>query len=73
MVCTTLDSFYFKIPESRRDLKREIDLVEEYSTLIGYRNFKEIQPTILKVKSSNPELQRNEFINQLSNFVIFSL
>ena len=64
LVCTTLDSFYFKIPESRRDLKREIDLVEEYSTLIGYRNFKEIQPTILKVKSSNPELQRNEFIKQ---------
>ena len=64
LVCTTLDSFYFKIPESRRDLKREIDLVEEYSTLIGYRNFNEIPPVILKFKSSNPELQRNEFIKQ---------
>lgn len=64
LVCTTLDSFYFKIPESRRDLKREIDLVEEYSTLIGYRNFTEIPPTILKFKSSNSELQRNEFIKQ---------
>ena len=71
LVCTTLDSLYFKIPDSRKDLKRQIDLIEEYATLIGYKNFKEILPTVSKFKSLNLNSQRNEFIQQFflnSNF-----
>lgn len=44
LVCETKKEYYFKIPTSRHDLVREIDLIEEYSRFIGYTNFKEILP-----------------------------
>lgn len=44
IVCETKDEFYFFIPNYRNDLVREIDLIEEYSRFIGYRNFVPIFP-----------------------------
>ena len=44
IVCKTSTDFYFQIPENRKDLVREIDLIEEYSRFIGYKNFSEIKP-----------------------------
>jgi phenylalanyl-tRNA synthetase beta subunit len=44
LVCETPFSFYFEIPTSRKDLVREIDLIEEYSRCFGYDQFKEILP-----------------------------
>lgn len=41
----TSDYLYFEISARRRDLEREIDLIEEYSRFIGYKNFSEIIPT----------------------------
>jgi len=59
--------FIFEIPTSRKDLEREIDLIEEYSRFIGYKNFKEILPTknLLTNKNSlkHYELIQNFFIN----------
>jgi phenylalanyl-tRNA synthetase beta chain len=61
------NSFVFEIPTSRKDLEREIDLIEEYSRFIGYKNFKEILPTksLLTSKKSvkHYELIQNFFIN----------
>jgi phenylalanyl-tRNA synthetase beta chain len=44
IICETETDYYFKIPTYRHDLSREIDLIEEYSRFIGYKNFKEILP-----------------------------
>ena len=44
IVCQTKENFFFKIPRYRKDLVREIDLIEEYSRFIGYQNFVEIFP-----------------------------
>lgn len=44
IVCETITTFYFEIPSYRHDLLREIDIVEEYSRFIGYKNFPEITP-----------------------------
>ena len=40
----TKSSFYVQVANFRKDLSREIDLVEEYSRFIGYKNFQEILP-----------------------------
>jgi phenylalanyl-tRNA synthetase beta chain len=42
--CNTPTTFYIQVPDSRTDLLREIDLIEEYSRFFGYKNFKEILP-----------------------------
>ena len=44
IVCKTANELFLKIPTFRRDLTREIDLIEEYSRFIGYSNFQEIVP-----------------------------
>ena len=44
IICNTPNELYFQIPNSRNDLQREIDLIEEYSRFIGYKNFSIILP-----------------------------
>lgn len=44
IVCETKNKLYFRIPNVRKDLQRPIDLIEEYSRFIGYKNFKEFKP-----------------------------
>lgn len=44
IVGNTKNEIYFKISNYRKDLSREIDLIEEYCRFIGYDNFKEILP-----------------------------
>ena len=64
IVCSTLNSLYFRIPDSRKDLVREIDLIEEYARFIGYKNFKEISPIILPFTVLNNKNRKIEFIKQ---------
>jgi DNA-directed RNA polymerase II subunit RPB2 len=52
LVCSTLSVFYFRIPDFRKDLSREIDIIEEYTRFIGYKNFKEILPEYLDKKNN---------------------
>lgn len=44
IICKTNSEFYFSIPSFRKDIRREIDLIEEYSRFIGYKNFEQILP-----------------------------
>lgn len=44
IICHTPNDLYVQIPFYRVDLTREIDLIEEYSRFIGYKNFQEILP-----------------------------
>lgn len=44
IICQTANDLYFNIPVFRNDLEREIDLIEEYSRFIGYKNFEQIKP-----------------------------
>jgi len=70
LVCSTLSVFYFRIPDFRKDLSREIDIIEEYTRFIGYKNFKEILPEYLD-KKNNKKNKNKEFIKQFfinSNF-----
>jgi phenylalanyl-tRNA synthetase beta chain len=55
VVCKTSTDFYFQIPENRKDLVREIDLIEEYSRFIGYKNFSEIKPRKENIISTSKE------------------
>lgn len=61
LVCETKKEYYFKIPIYRKDLLREIDIVEEYSRFIGYKNFNEILP----IKS----VIYKKYLFRLKNFV----
>ena len=45
IVCETKNKLYFRIPKVRKDLQRPIDLIEEYSRFVGYKNFPEFKPT----------------------------
>jgi phenylalanyl-tRNA synthetase beta chain len=63
IVCKTNNEIYFLIPESRKDLNREIDLIEEYSRFIGYKNFNEILPLKEQKKIQNNN-NVNHFIKQ---------
>jgi phenylalanyl-tRNA synthetase beta chain len=58
LICETPKNFYFQIPNSRKDLEREIDIIEEYSRFIGYKNFQEIIP---KKKLIYTKLTQNSF------------
>ena len=58
IICKTKTEFYFEIPNTRKDLTREIDLIEEYSRFIGYKNFKEILPEKIGTKNF---LQKNKY------------
>lgn len=61
LVCESNLSLYFAIPTSRRDLERSIDLIEEYSRFVGYRNFKEILPP-KQIMATKQELKPIQFI-----------
>jgi phenylalanyl-tRNA synthetase beta chain len=45
LIGETAKTFYFSISTFRKDLTRDIDLIEEYSRFIGYKNFHQILPT----------------------------
>lgn len=64
IVCTTLKNLYFQIPDSRTDLIREIDLIEEYARFIGYKNFKEILPVVSQQTKVNSKTEKIAFIKQ---------
>lgn len=68
LICNTQNELYFHIPNTRKDLLREIDLIEEYSRFIGYKNFKELSPT----KTLTKVEKRNVNIEQIKNFFLFS-
>jgi len=74
IICQTKNDFYFLIPNYRKDLEREIDLIEEYSRFIGYKNFIEIFPEKskqnLKTNSQNYEFIKQFFINSSFNEII---
>lgn len=53
LVCETNKEYFFKIPLHRQDLVREIDILEEYSRFIGYKNFQEISPSKSIVYTKN--------------------
>lgn len=63
IICETQSNFYFEIPHYRHDLIREIDIVEEYSRFIGYKNFLEIFPTKKKLNVVNNS-EISKFIRQ---------
>lgn len=62
----TSDDFYFNISSVRNDLKREVDIIEEYSRFIGYKNYLEILPK-KELKFSN-KIRHN--INFIKTFFI---
>jgi phenylalanyl-tRNA synthetase beta chain len=66
LVCESNLSLYFAIPTSRRDLERSIDLIEEYSRFVGYRNFKEILPP----KQTMPTKQELKPIQFITSFFL---
>jgi phenylalanyl-tRNA synthetase beta chain len=73
IICETKKEFYFSIPTFRKDLTREIDLIEEYSRFIGYKNFDEILPVTLQTlnkKRSNYNVIKQYFLNFGFNEII---
>ena len=58
LVGNTKNELYFTIPNSRKDLLREIDLIEEYCRFVGYENFKEIIP---KKENNLLSINRNKY------------
>lgn len=63
LICQTKDKLYFQVPNVRKDLKREIDIVEEYSRFTGYQNFEEITPTKKSIQNIYPAQKiRNYFL-----------
>lgn len=64
IVCKTPEALYFRIPDFRKDLTREIDLIEEYARFIGYKNFKEILPKVLPTKILKNKSKKISFIKQ---------
>lgn len=63
IVTKTKDNLYFEISTNRKDLNREIDLIEEYTRFIGYKNFNQIIP--LKNQSLiNKKTNRYKFLKQ---------
>lgn len=73
IICETTKDLYFSIPHFRKDLTREIDLIEEYSRFIGYKNFNEILPfpkQFLKKKRNNTDFIKQYFLNFGFNEII---
>ena len=64
LVCTSCNYLFLQIPEFRKDLTREIDLIEEYARFIGYKNFQEIIPKNLSSTIINHKNKKIEFIKQ---------
>jgi len=67
IVCQTPTDIFFQIPSYRKDLTREIDLIEEYSRFIGYENFFEILP--IQGKKSK-ERKKKEIKKRFENFFL---
>jgi phenylalanyl-tRNA synthetase beta chain len=67
IICETPTELYFNIPIFRNDLEREIDLIEEYSRFIGYKNFEQIKPIknliFSKRKRKNVSFIKQYFLN----------
>jgi phenylalanyl-tRNA synthetase beta chain len=67
IICETPTELYFNIPIFRNDLEREIDLIEEYSRFIGYKNFEQIKPiknlVFSKRKRKNVSFIKQYFLN----------
>ena len=63
IICKTSKDIYFKVPNSRKDLVREIDLIEEYSRFFGYKNFQEIFPE-KQLKREKPFLKTISFLKE---------
>ncbi len=74
LICNTINEFYFIIPNSRKDLLREIDIIEEYSKFIGYKNLTEILPkkelVYSKLKKENIYFIKEYFLNYGFNEII---
>jgi phenylalanyl-tRNA synthetase beta subunit len=74
LVCETTNELYFSIPLSRKDLEREIDIIEEYSRFIGYKNFQIIIPekdrVYYKQKQKNEQLIKQFFVNYGFNEIV---
>ena len=68
LVCQTTTNFYFKIPNSRKDITREIDLIEEYTRFFGYKNFSEVLP----LKTFSNSFQKRSNINFLKELFLSS-
>ena len=62
----TNNNFYIQILAVRKDLNREIDLIEEYSRFVGYKNFQEILPK-KSLAYSSKKLNNYKYIQ---NFLI---
>ena len=67
IVCQTPTDIFFQIPSYRKDLNREIDLIEEYSRFIGYENFFEILP---KPEKKQKERKKKEIKKRFENFFL---
>lgn len=63
IICQTPGDLYFNIPIFRNDLEREIDLIEEYSRFIGYKNFEQIKP-VKNIVFSKRKPKNISFIKQ---------
>ena len=63
VVCETKNKLYFRIPKVRSDLQRPVDLIEEYSRFVGYKNFPEFRPSKNLVYSTKIA-KNSKFIKQ---------
>ena len=76
LVGNTKNELYFTIPNSRKDLLREIDLIEEYCRFVGYENFKEIIPqkenNLLSINRNKYRFIKEFFLNFGFNEIINS-
>lgn len=68
IVCKTKKEIYFKISNSRKDISREIDLIEEYSRFLGYKNFQDISP----IKEQKQEKSFLKTLSFLKNYFLNS-
>lgn len=66
IVCKTKKELYFKISNARKDLCREIDLIEEYSRFLGYMYFEEIYP----LKDTKTEKNYIKTLSFLKNYFL---
>ena len=67
IVGETTEVFYVQIANFRKDLNRQIDLIEEYSRFVGYKNFQEILPK-KELAYNSRKLNNYKFI---CNFFIY--
>lgn len=65
LVCQTKKKYYFQLPHRRKDITREIDIIEEYSRFIGYKNFPEILPYKKQIKTNKRSKElKNYFLTK---------